>query len=85
MLRTFTVHTTISDDRTVEIILPSDMPAGDVELVVVVAPHQRLATPIITPSLEQGRKLLLAMAEHPAESGLGDLADRHDDYLYGDL
>ena len=85
MLKTVTIRTTIPESRKVylELELPIDTPLGEADFVIVFPTQE---TPLPEPAdIEAGYQLLLTMPERAGFSDVSDLADRHDDYLYGNL
>lgn len=82
MYTTLTIESDVTQERKLEIQLPDDAPLGKVSITVIFIPDE------LNDDSEPDESVwhrLLTMPDRLAAFGPVDLADRHDDYLYGDL
>ncbi len=86
MLKSITVQTFIPENRKIllELELPLDTHTGATEIMVVF-PTQVQVEPVKSEIDDETWAMLLDLPNVASFSGPSDLADRHDDYLYGEL
>ena len=83
MNTTITVRVDIPQSRCIVIDLPDDFPLGNATVTVTVFIPDELDND--TEPNEADWNRLLTMPDRIDASGPVDLADRHDDYLYGPI
>lgn len=83
MNTTITVRVDIPESRCIVIDLPDDFPLGNATVTVTVFIPDQLDND--TEPNEADWNRLLTMPDRIDASGPVDLADRHDDYLYGPI
>ena len=82
MYTTLTVESNVTQERKLEIYLPDDAPLGKVTIIMTFTPD--VLDDDSEPD-ESAWELLKELHTIAFSGGPSDLADRHDDYLYGEI